>query len=238
MGVAQSAISSGAFTPPEGMSIDHVSANIAAGYAISYVLSTVLIILFIKYLPSLFGIDPVKAGKEAEAEFSTGDDNEKLPSTFGFSDVGVLPIDVRAYKVTHQELVGRSVQELYQKFPDAAVLKVVRGEQVIDASDNPTLELNDVIGIRGEYRVLIAEGEAISEMKSMSHAQEMSTLKWLIFTLVNLSMQGKLSHNCMPKSALVFISKRYFDKATSNLYCHKLRSKWAMLCVLQAPNGA
>ncbi len=36
MGVAQSAISSGAFTPPEGMSIDHVSANIAAGYAISY----------------------------------------------------------------------------------------------------------------------------------------------------------------------------------------------------------
>ncbi|MFV8435577.1 aspartate:alanine exchanger family transporter [Vibrio owensii] len=160
MGVAQSAISSGAFTPPEGMSIDHVSANIAAGYAISYVLSTVLIILFIKYLPSLFGIDPVKAGKDAEAEYSTGDDNEKLPSTFGFSDVGVLPIDVRAYKVSHQELVGRSVQELYQKFPDAAVLKVVRGDQVIDASDNPTLELNDVIGIRGEYHVLIAEGEA------------------------------------------------------------------------------
>lgn len=160
MGVAQSAISSGAFTPPEGMSIDQVSANIAAGYAISYVLSTVLIILFIKYLPSLFGIDPIKAGKEAEAEFSTGDDNEKLPSTFGFSDVGILPIDVRAYKVTHQELVGRSVQELYRNFPDAAVLKVVRGEQIIDASDNPMLELNDVIGIRGEYRVLIAEGEA------------------------------------------------------------------------------
>ncbi|HDM8045379.1 TPA: transporter [Vibrio campbellii] len=160
MGVAQSAISSGAFTPPEGMSLDHVSANIAAGYAISYVLSTVLIILFIKYLPSLFGIDPVKAGKDAEAEFSTGDDDEKLPSTFGFSDVGVLPIDVRAYKVTHQELVGRSVQELYQSFPDAAVLKVVRGDEVIDASQNPTLALNDVIGIRGEYRVLIAEGEA------------------------------------------------------------------------------
>lgn len=160
MGVAQSAISSGAFIPPEGISIDHVSANIAAGYAISYVLSTVLTILFIKYLPSLFGIDPVKAGKDAEAEFSTGDDDEKLPSTFGFSDVDVLPIDVRAYKVTHQELVGRSVQELYQSFPDAAVLKVVRGDEVIDASRNPTLALNDVIGIRGEYRVLIAEGEA------------------------------------------------------------------------------
>lgn len=160
MGVAQSAISSGAFTPPEGMSADHVSANIAAGYAISYILSSVLIILFIKYLPALFGIDPIKAGKEAEAEFSTGDDNEKLPSTFGFSDIGVLPIDIRAYQVTHQELVGRSVLELYQKFPDAAILKVVRGDEVIDASRNPTLALNDVIGIRGEYQVLIADGEA------------------------------------------------------------------------------
>ncbi|GAL31578.1 hypothetical protein JCM19240_5009 [Vibrio maritimus] len=123
MGVAQSAVSSGAFVPPAGMSADQVSANIAAGYAISYVLSTVLIILLIKYLPSMFGIDPVKAGKDAEKEFSSGDDNEKLPSTFGFSDVGVLPIDVRAYKVTHEELVGQSVQDLYKRFPDAVVLK-------------------------------------------------------------------------------------------------------------------
>ncbi|MCG9786229.1 transporter [Vibrio mediterranei] len=160
MGVAQSAITSGAFVPPAGMSADQVSANIAAGYAISYVLSTVLIILLIKYLPSMFGIDPVKAGKDAEKEFSTGDDNEKLPSTFGFSDVGALPIDVRAYKVTHEELVGRSVQDLYKHFPDAVVLKVVRGDEVLDASENPTLQLGDVIGVRGEYGALIKEGEA------------------------------------------------------------------------------
>ncbi|AYV22279.1 aspartate:alanine exchanger family transporter [Vibrio mediterranei] len=160
MGVAQSAITSGAFVPPAGMSADQVSANIAAGYAISYVLSTVLIILLIKYLPSMFGIDPVKAGKDAEKEFSTGDDNEKLPSTFGFSDVGALPIDVRAYKVTHEELVGRSVQDLYKQFPDAVVLKVVRGDEVLDASENPTLQLGDVIGVRGEYSALIKEGEA------------------------------------------------------------------------------
>ncbi|MCG9627208.1 transporter [Vibrio mediterranei] len=159
MGVAQSAITSGAFVPPAGMSADQVSANIAAGYAISYVLSTVLIILLIKYLPSMFGIDPVKAGKDAEKEFSTGDDNEKLPSTFGFSDVGALPIDVRAYKVTHEELVGRSVQDLYKQFPDAVVLKVVRGDEVLDASENPTLQLGDVIGVRGEYSALIKEGE-------------------------------------------------------------------------------
>ncbi|OLQ94552.1 transporter [Vibrio ponticus] len=159
MGVAQSAIDSGAFKIPAGMTADHISANIAAGYAISYVLSTVLIILLIKYLPAMFGIDPVKAGKDAEAEFSTGGDNEKLPSTFGFSDSGILPIDVRAYQVTHEELVGQTVNDLFQQFPDAAILKVVRGDQVIDAADNPTLQMGDIIGIRGEYRVLIAEGE-------------------------------------------------------------------------------
>ncbi|ROV61723.1 transporter [Vibrio ponticus] len=159
MGVAQSAIDSGAFKIPAGMSADHISANIAAGYAISYVLSTVLIILLIKYLPAMFGIDPVKAGKDAEAEFSTGGDNEKLPSTFGFSDSGILPIDVRAYQVTHEELVGQTVHDLFEQFPDAAILKVVRGDQVIDAADNPTLQMGDIIGIRGEYRVLIAEGE-------------------------------------------------------------------------------
>ncbi|GAK86193.1 hypothetical protein JCM19238_3783 [Vibrio ponticus] len=159
MGVAQSAIDSGAFKIPEGMSADHISANIAAGYAISYVLSTVLIILLIKYLPAMFGIDPVKAGKDAEAEFSTGESNEKLPSTFGFSDTGVLPIDVRAYQVSHEELVGQTISELFKQFPDAAILKVVRGDEVIDAADNPKLQMGDIIGIRGEYRVLIAEGE-------------------------------------------------------------------------------
>ncbi len=161
MGVAQSAISSGAFKAPAGMTLDQVSANIAAGYAISYVLSSVFIILLIKYLPAMFGIDPVKAGKEAEAEFGVGDDVEALPSTNGFSNIGVLPLDIRAYRVEHQELVGQSVESLFKKFPHAAVLKVVRGEQVFDAADNPKLALGDVIGIRGDYNTLIADGAAV-----------------------------------------------------------------------------
>ncbi|WP_041416051.1 aspartate:alanine exchanger family transporter [Shewanella halifaxensis] len=158
MGVAQSAISSGAFKAPAGMTLDQVSANIAVGYVISYVLSSFFIILLIKYLPAMFGIDPIKAGKEAEAEFGVGDDIEALPSTHGFSNIGVLPLDIRAYRVEHQELVGQSVESLFQHFPHAAILKVVRGKQVFDAADNPKLALGDVIGIRGDYHVLIDDG--------------------------------------------------------------------------------
>jgi putative transport protein len=85
LGVAQSAVSSGAYAIPHGLSADSIGANMAAGYAISYVLSTVFTILMIKYLPSLFGKDPVKAAKEAETELGSGEGVEALPSTAGAS---------------------------------------------------------------------------------------------------------------------------------------------------------
>jgi putative transport protein len=159
IGVAQSAVSSGAFKLPDGITADQVGANIAAGYAISYILSSVFIILLIKYLPSMFGIDPVKAGKEAEADFGAGGENAALPSTAGFSNLGVVPMDIRAYKVEHEELVGKTVEELFRKYPRAAVLKVVRGDEVIDGSDNPTIQMGDVVGVRGHYSGLIEKGE-------------------------------------------------------------------------------
>ena len=66
MGVAQGALQSGAFTPPDGITVEQVGANIAAGYAISYILSSIGIILLIRYLPQMFGRDPVADAKVAE----------------------------------------------------------------------------------------------------------------------------------------------------------------------------
>ena len=48
IGVAKSAVSSGAFKMPEGITADQVRTNIAAGYAISYILPSVFIILITK----------------------------------------------------------------------------------------------------------------------------------------------------------------------------------------------
>lgn len=160
MGVAQSALTSGAFTPPEGLTPDAVSANMAAGYAISYVLSSIGIILLIKYLPSMFGHDPVKSAREAEASFSGGVEKEAgaLPGTAGASMLGFTDRQIRSYKVEHQELVGQSIQDLFNKYPHAAVLRVIRGDQVIEAADNPALRMGDVIGVAGRYGDLIAKG--------------------------------------------------------------------------------
>ncbi|WP_298772661.1 transporter [uncultured Shewanella sp.] len=160
MGVAQSAITSGAFKAPNGITLDQVSANIAAGYAISYILSSIFIILLIKYLPTLFGKDPIQAGAQAEKDFGSGQDNEALPSTAGFSNLGVLPLDVRAYRVEHEELVNQTPESLYQLYPQATVLRVVRQNKVLKAVDNPKLQLGDIIGVRGQYHQLIAESES------------------------------------------------------------------------------
>jgi putative transport protein len=158
MGVAGSAITSGAYTPPAGLTADQVSANMAAGYAISYVLSSIFIILFIKYLPAMFGRDPVKSAKEAEASFASGVDGGALPGTAGASILGFTGEQIRSYKVEHQELAGQSVQDLFHKYPHAAILKVVRGDQVIDAKDNPKLQVGDIIGVMGRYGDLIGGG--------------------------------------------------------------------------------
>lgn len=156
MGVAQSAVNSGAFKLPEGVTADTVGANMAAGYAISYVLSSIFIILLIKYLPSMFGHDPVQAAKEAEKSFGGGDDSA-LPGTAGTSILGFTDRQIRSYKVEHQELVGQSVHDLFQKNPYASILMVVRGDQVIQSKDNPTLQMGDVIGVMGSYSDLIQE---------------------------------------------------------------------------------
>jgi putative transport protein len=161
MGVAGSAVSSGAFKMPAGMTADMVGANMAAGYAISYVLSSIFTILFVKYLPSMFGFDPVKSAREAEASFESGEDGGALPGTAGASLLGFTGEQIRSYKVMHEELAGQTVQDLFNKYPHAAVLKVVRGDQVLDAKDNPTLQMGDIIGVGGRYGDLISKGTEV-----------------------------------------------------------------------------
>ncbi len=161
IGVAQSAVSSGAVHLPEGLTANAVGANLAAGYAVAYVLSSIFTILVIKYLPVVSGIDPVKAGKDAEAAFGAGEGEEALPGTVGTSVLGSPPMEIRAYKVEHEELVGLSVEDLFHRNPRAAVLRVLRGDQVMTASENPKLEMGDIIGVQGRYAGLIERGEKV-----------------------------------------------------------------------------
>ena len=57
--------------------------------------------------------------------------------------------------------VGQSVEALFHKYPHAAILKIVRDNQVISASRDLTIQMGDIIGVRGEYAGLIAGGEKL-----------------------------------------------------------------------------
>ena len=154
LGVGQSALASGAYAPPDGMTIEEVGANMAAAYAISYVLSSVGIILLIRYLPRIFGRDAKADAKVAEADFSGGA-THPVPGAPGALSLGFSAYDLRAFSVTHERFVGRSVSQLAADFPEAPILRVIRDGNIMPLSDDPTLLENDVITVRADVHDLI-----------------------------------------------------------------------------------
>lgn len=163
LGVGQSALSSGAYVPPSGMTIEEVGANMAAAYAISYVLSSVGIILLIRYLPRIFGHNSVADAKEAEAEYSGGA-THPVPGAPGALTIGFSPYDLRAFNVTHHSFVGHSLTQLAIDFPQVPILRVVRNNTAIKLSEDLIIIMGDIITVRANvHDLILEEGGLIGE---------------------------------------------------------------------------
>ncbi|SHF95209.1 putative transport protein [Loktanella atrilutea] len=161
LGVGQGALASGAYVPPEGMSIEEVGANMAAAYAISYILSSVGIIMLIRYLPRLFGRDAKADAKLAETEFSGGAVHP-VPGAPGAFDLGFSPYDLRAFVVVHDAFVGRTLLQLAADYPEAPVLRIMRDGVVLDMAPDTCLVNGDIITVRGDIHDLIfTDGQLI-----------------------------------------------------------------------------
>ncbi|WP_205738998.1 aspartate:alanine exchanger family transporter [Vreelandella alkaliphila] len=160
LGVAESAVQSGSATVPPGMTADEIGANMAAGYAVSYILSSVGIILLMRYLPAMFGHDPAADAKKAEDAFA-GSGTHPLPGTPHAFLLGYMPFDIRAYKVENENLVGKSVNELFEAHPQAPILRVERDGQVIDALNNPTIRKGDIVTVRADVHDMILHGNEV-----------------------------------------------------------------------------
>lgn len=154
-------MASGAYVPPEGMTVEEVGANMAAAYAISYVLSTVGIILLIRYLPRIFGYDAEADAKQAEAEYAGGAIHP-VPGAPGALTMGPSPYDLRAFNVTHDRFLGRSISQLAADFPHVPILRVVRDQQIVDLASDPVIVAGDIVTVRSNVHDLIFdEGELI-----------------------------------------------------------------------------
>ena len=154
LGVGQGALASGAFKPPAGMTVEQVGANMAAAYAISYVLSTVGIILLIRYLPRIFGHDAKADAKLAEADFSGGA-THPVPGAPSALVMGFSAYQLRAFSVTHDKFIGRTLSQLEGDFPEAPILRVVRDGAVVDLKGDPTIQKDDIVTLRADVHALI-----------------------------------------------------------------------------------
>ena len=161
LGVGQGAMASGAYIPPDGMTIEEVGANMAAAYAISYVLSTIGIILLIRYLPRIFGYDAKADAKLAEAEYSGGA-THPVPGAPRALTMGPSAYDLRAFNVTNDRFLGRSITELVADFPHVPILRVVRNGQIVELSSDPVITTGDIVAVRANvHDLILEEGELI-----------------------------------------------------------------------------
>ncbi|MEM9294985.1 MAG: TrkA C-terminal domain-containing protein [Planctomycetota bacterium] len=140
LAAAQSAVTAPDLALGEGVSTEQVLANINGGYAITYLVGLIGLIVLIKLVPRFTGLDLAAAAAEAES----GD-----PSRTG---VAPRPVVTRAYRVRGDSvLVGKPLREVEARV-DGRVrcFKVRRGGEMLDPDAvSVTIEAGDELAVIG-----------------------------------------------------------------------------------------
>ena len=150
IGAATGAVESGSYRPPDGANASDVVGNVAAGYAITYLFSLIGMILLVRNISRLSGIDAKAAAQRAEESYGGG--QNRLPTVgteAAYSISSKLPVSVRAYRIEHDDVIGLSVREASIRF-DIPILRVMRGDTLLDMSTNPVIASGDVVTIIAE----------------------------------------------------------------------------------------
>jgi putative transport protein len=160
IGAATGAVESGSYRPSEGVTPETVIGNVAAGYAITYLFSLIGIILLIRYLPRLSGIDARQAAREAEESYGGGEG--ALP-TVGTDPAYAMPklgVDVRAYRVENPRIFGLRLHEVSVR-ADVPILQLLREGTVVDLNTDPVFQAGDVVTVCADIDRMLARGAEI-----------------------------------------------------------------------------
>ena len=124
-------------------------ANIAAGYAVTYVLGYILTLLFVPFVaPKLMRIDLKAEAKKLEAELSGGE----APQTENFA---YRKFQARAYLVS--TAAGRTVRSIEEDIGSRTVVeRIVRQGLDVEPHLDTTLEAGDNIVITGRTAAIVA----------------------------------------------------------------------------------
>ena len=147
IGTAEEAVRQGAFKLAEGQTFEQVSGMIALSYGLTYIWGTIGIILICKYLPRWWGVDAKAAAKKYEEEHGVRNvDDAGL--------TGYRPLALRAYRLTNDAVVGKSVRQFLQQYPQYKIVNVGRGDERLGAGDNIVLQKGDVVALGGRLEAM------------------------------------------------------------------------------------
>ena len=130
LAAAQDAVRSGLVSVPQGLTREELLTNIGAGYALTYLFGLIGLILIIRLLPRVLGIDlPAEAAK-----LTGGADPEAGPD--------LSRLTRRTYRVTHVEDIDKTLMELERESFGKIIFAAIRraGERlIIDDETRPML---------------------------------------------------------------------------------------------------
>jgi aspartate-alanine antiporter len=131
-------------------------ANIAAGYAVTYICGYILVLLFVPLAaPRLMGVNLRDEAKKLEAELSEG--APAKPQNLLYRK-----FQARAYRVT--AAAGRTVREIEAQIGQRTVVeRVLRAGQDVEIRPDTVLQAGDEILLAGRTAVIVAAGPMIGQ---------------------------------------------------------------------------
>ena len=152
LAAAQDAVRSGLVSAPPGFTDEQILTNIGAAYALTYLFGLIGLILIIRLLPRVLGIDlPAEAAK-----ISGGSDPEAGPD--------LSRVTRRTYRVTNIQDIDQTVLEMEQEALGQVIFAGIRrGAEKIVIDDATCLELGDEVLVIGDINQLLAKAHLVAQ---------------------------------------------------------------------------
>jgi putative transport protein len=132
--------------------------NIPVAYAVTYLVGTTAVVWFLPTIgPKLMGVSLKDEAKKMQAQVSGG--AEAQPGIISPSRT----FDVRAYRVTNERLVNKTIAEIEAMPQDVRVFiqRIRRDRAIIEPEPNTVIHHGDVVAVMARAEVLVERSKVV-----------------------------------------------------------------------------